>query len=139
MIKRVRLDESGRLTEIDWKAAKRLASEIMTYIKNAPLEECNKFNYKNLMVPILNNIIDGSLKIPFLINDRPYNIRYQIEGLEPELNKEFSILYSSLMGLISASTGVISLSIHNTGDFIIDADKVFDPDGTEYELCWFED
>lgn len=139
MIKRVKLDENGYLTEIDWKAIRRIATELKQYVQNAPLDEVAKYQYHTRVLPLLEAIFNKTVKTPFPFQDQPYDVKYEIEGIFPKLVQTFSYMYSELICRLCAMPGVMSLSIHETGNFILDKDRETDEDGNVYELCWFED
>jgi hypothetical protein len=139
VIKRVKLDENGWLTELDWKAIQRVAFGLKDYIKNAPLDEIAKYQYHTKALPFVESIICNKIILPFRYQDAPYETRYQIEGLFPMFVSEFSELYSKLLYMLSGSIGSISLSTHETGEYILEKYREVDANGNIYELCWFED
>jgi hypothetical protein len=137
MIKRVKIDENGSLTEIDRKATRRAALELKAYIEVAPLDERRKYEYHEQVIPLVNAFLDESIKIPY-IGDC-YDVRYIMEGLYPELLPSFSKLYSKFLCMIWGSVSSFSLSTHESGEFIFQKYAEEDEFGNRYELCWFED
>ncbi len=141
MIKRVKLDKDGWPTELDWKAIRRETLELKAYIEAAPLGEVLQYEYKSRVMPLIDKTLDGSIQIPFPYNEFPYNTRYIMEGLYPELPEKFHELYTNFMYRIRPDIGVMSLSYHENGDETYDYEKyrTTDEDGNVYEMCWFED
>ena len=139
MIVRVKLTENGALTEIDWRAADRVALALASYVKAAPASETAQFKYDTLIIPFIAAVLDRTIKVPFPFNDQPYDIRAQIEGTAPPLKKAFSELYADLVMRICGSPAASSLSTHETGHFILEECLEHDELGSSYELCWFED
>lgn len=141
MIKRVKLDKDGWPTELDWKAIRRVTLELKAYIEAAPLGEVLQYEYKSRVVPLIEATLDGSIQIPYPYNEFPYNVRYIMEGLYPELVEEFNELYSEFMCRIRPDIGIMSLSYHESGNTVYDYKKYreTDDDGNVYEMCWFED
>ncbi len=139
MIKRVKLDDNGYLTEIDWNAARRWAAALKDYIETAPLEEKLKFGYDSRVLPLIESVLDGSIEFPFPYANEPYDTRAIIDGYYPPLVKQFSQIYSELLYRISGSVGSCSLSAHKTGEYIFGQDREVDEEGNVYEVCWFDD
>lgn len=137
MIKRVKIDENGSLTEIDWKVTRKAALELKTYIDSAPSDERRKYEYQERVVPLINAVLDGSIKIPH--TGDCYDVRYIMDGLYPELLPSFSELYSKFLCMIWGSVSSFSLSTHESGEFIFQKYAEEDEFGNRYELCWFED
>jgi hypothetical protein len=137
MKKLVKLDEDFGLTEIDWKATRRQAEKVRAYIEQAPADESAKYDYKVNMMPLINGVMDGTLKIPYL-EQEPYNARFIMEGQAPDLVQEFQDVFYKFMLMINASSSQFSLSTHETGKYILGKYRV-EKDGELYEWCWFED
>jgi hypothetical protein len=141
MIKRVMLDKEGWPTELDWKAIRRVTLELKAYIESADEYEALKYEYQSRVMPLINATLDGSIQIPFPLNKSPYDVRYIMEGLYPELVPEFRLIYSEFMCRIYPDIGLMSLSYHESGNTVYDYEKYreTDEDGNVYEMCWFED
>ena len=139
MIKRVKLNSDGYLTEIDMKPVRRLAQELKNYIENCSREEAEKYEYQKRMMPLINSVLDGTLPVPNYLSPNPYSVRYMMEGLFPELVPEFGELYYPFMTMTDGDPMKFSLSTHETGKYEHGKYRETDPDGTQYELCWFED
>jgi hypothetical protein len=141
MIKRVMLDKDGWPTELDWKAIRRVALELRAYSEAAPLGEVLQYEYKTRVMPLIEATLDRSIEIPFPLNKYPYDIRYIMEGLYPELVPKFRSIYSEFMCRIRPDIGIMSLSYHESGNTIYDYKKYRETDenGNVYEMCWFED
>lgn len=138
MIKRVKLDKSGSLTEIDWKATRRVALALKAYIENASKDEALKYEYCQRVMPLVEATLNGSIKVPYYGNS-PYNYRYIMEGLYPELPAEFGDLYLSFLHKIQGGISEFSLSTHESGEYIFPKYGEEDEFGNRYEICWFED
>lgn len=137
MKKLVRLDEDFGLTEIDWKATRRQAQKVRAYIEQAPADECTKYDYDANMMPLINGVMDGTLKIPYL-EQEPYNSRFIMEGQAPPLVESFENVYYTFKLMIRADPAQFSLSTHESGNYIFEKYRV-EKDGELYEWCWFED
>lgn len=138
MIKRVKIDENGSLTEIDWKATRRAALALKAYIEAAPLGELLKYEYQKRVMPLIDATLDGSVQMPYY-GSPPYDFRYIMEGLYPALPSTFQDLYAEFIQKIEGSVSEFSLSTHESGEFIFQKYAEEDELGNRYELCWFED
>lgn len=141
MIKRVMLDKDGWPTELDWKAIRRVTLELKAYIESADEYEVLKYEYQSRVMPLIEKTLNGTIQIPFPFGERPYSMRYIMEGLYPELVDQFHELYARFMCRIDPDIGVMSLSYHESGNTVYDYEKYreTDEDGNVYEMCWFED
>jgi hypothetical protein len=138
MIKRVKLDENGSLTEIDWKATHRSALTLKAYIEAAPLGEAVQYEYHKRVMPLIEATLNKSVQMPYY-GPQPYDYRYIMEGLYPSLPVGFEDLYLSFKQKIEGSVSEFSLSTHESGEFIFQKYSEEDEFGNRYELCWFED
>lgn len=139
MIKRVRLDANGALTEIDWKAAERAARALLDYIEQAPAEVRARFDYDAKALPFIEGVLARTIAVPFPYAAAPFNARSQREAWEPTPPEEFSELYARLLSRITGSPASSSLSTHESGRYVPGQYRELEADGTIYELCWFED
>lgn len=137
MKKLVKLDENLRLTEIDWKATRRQAEKVRAYIESAPEDERIKYDYVGNVMPLINGVMDGTLKIPYLEQD-PYNARFIMEGQAPDLVQGFQDVFYKFKFMIGAESPEFSLSTHESGEYIVGKYDV-EKDGELYEWCWFEE
>jgi hypothetical protein len=138
MIKRVKLDENRSLTEIDWKATRRAALALKAYIETAPSGEALEYEYQKRVMPLIDATLDGSIQFPYRGHE-PYDYRYIMEGLYPELPSQFEYLFLKFLHKIQGDVSQFSLSTHESGEFIFQKYAEEDEFGNRYELCWFED
>lgn len=138
MIKRVKIDENGSLTEIDWKVTRKAALALKAYIEAAPLGEALQYEYQKRVMPLIESTLDGSVQFPYR-GQQPYDYRYILEGLYPELPPSFEDLFLNFLHKIQGRISQFSLSTHESGEFIFQKYAEEDEFGNRYELCWFED
>ena len=138
MIKRIKLDENQNLTEIDMKKLHRAALALKDYIDTAPREEAEKYEYQQRVMPLICAALDGSMPVPNYAQG-PYNRRYIMEGFYPELPSEFDNLYSKFLVLTWGGANHYSIAEHEGRKYDPNEYVETDPDGTQYEWCWFED
>lgn len=157
MKKLVKLNENFALTEIDWKATRRQAEKLRSYIKNAPDAESVQYGYQKRFIPLIDGVMNGSIEIPYFGPD-PYSIRAMMEGQIPEFVESFAKIFFRFEQMIKADRSAFSLSTHESGKFIYSTDDngnyicftnkngefivgkyTVEKDGELYEWCWFED
>jgi len=136
MRKLVLKDQDGWLTEVDLKALRTEALTIKKYIENVTENEELVFNYKTRLLPLVLKALNGTLHFPY--KGHPYNIRYMMEGIDPELPPELSNAYHAFMLRIHGDIGCSSASIKDFGEYIPGVSEVI-IDGQRYEWVDFED
>jgi len=136
MRKLVLKDQDGRLTEVDTKALRREALALKVYIENATYEEEQLYNYKTRLLPLVLEALNGTLNFPH--KGHPYNIRYMMEGIEPELPLTLDDAYYAFMARIHGNVSFSSASLKDFGEYIPGASEVV-IDGQRYEWVDFED
>jgi hypothetical protein len=138
MIKRVKLDKNGLLSEIDLQKTCRAAVLLQEYILKADPAEATTFKYFEKVLPIVKLFLAGDLPLPYKGGEL-YDYRAIMEGYQPELPRAFSELYLSFMFKIEHSISQFSLSTHESGEYIFNKYEEEDEFGDVYALCWFED
>lgn len=139
MIKRIKLDANGALTEIDWQLADQAALALRRYVDAAPSAENRAFEYNARIRPVIEATLDRSIAVPFPLSCKPYDMRAQREGWEPALPDTFSELYAQFIQIITGSPAASSLSTHETGQYVFGMYRDFDAAGDAYELCWIKE
>lgn len=136
MKKLVKKTQDGRLTEIDLKAMRREATELLEYVTHAPIEERNEFDYDGWLLPVVESALNGTLPIPYM--EDPYNIQYVLEGILPELPPQLKLPYFRFLARIQGSASVSSASTIERGSYEPGTAEV-GIDGERYEWVVFED
>jgi len=134
MRKQVRKDHDGALTEIDSKALRREAMALRAYIEQASSEEEAIFRYRVKLLPLVEGAMNGTLAIPH--KGDPYNLRFIMEGMEPDLPEGIQDLYFQFLSRIKGRASVSSTSVDENGRYIPDEVEI---NGQRYEWVEFED
>ena len=61
MMRLIKLDTDGCLTEIDVKPMRREALALLAYIRIAPKDEEERFHYRAKMVPLVERALSGDM------------------------------------------------------------------------------
>lgn len=130
------MDANGWLTEIDVKAMRREAADLLRYIDEAPEAERERFQYDAWLRPLTNAALDGTLDIPY--RENPYSFHLMNEGILPMLPNKLMGRYAQFFIRIKGDPTVSSCSVAETGSYEPSVSEVV-IDGERYEWVIFED